>query len=69
MSHLSEVWDTEQHTICRDQQTGLVIGRHHRDTLIGIHAFTGCDSVSAFASRGKLSAMKPMKSDSLPGDV
>ena len=26
MSYLSEVWDTEQHTISRDQQTGLVIG-------------------------------------------
>ena len=26
MSHLSEVRDTEQHTVCRDQQTGLVIG-------------------------------------------
>ena len=30
MSHLSEVWDTEQHTICQDKQTsGLVIGRQH----------------------------------------
>ena len=29
MSHLSEVWDIEQRTICRDQQTGLVIGRQH----------------------------------------
>ena len=33
------------------------------DSLIGLHAFTGCDTVSAFASRRKLSALKPMKSD------
>ena len=39
------------------------------DSLIGLHAFTGCDTVRAFASRRKLSAMKPMESDSLPGDV
>ena len=33
------------------------------DSLIGIHAFTGYDTLSAFASRRKLSALKPMKSD------
>ena len=33
------------------------------DSLIGLHAFTGCDTVSAFASRRKRSALKPMKSD------
>ena len=33
------------------------------DSLIGLHAFTGCDTVSAFASRGKLSALKLMKND------
>ena len=27
LSHLSEVWDTEPHTICRHQQTGLIIRR------------------------------------------
>ena len=31
------------------------------DNLIGLHAFTGYDTVSAFASRGKLSALKLMK--------
>ena len=29
LSHLSEVCDTEPHTICRHQQTGLVIRRQH----------------------------------------
>ena len=26
--------------------------------LIGLHAFTGCDSVSAFAGKGKIKAQK-----------
>ena len=33
------------------------------DSVIGLHAFTGCDTVSAFASRRKLSALKLMKKD------
>ena len=33
------------------------------DSLIGLHAFTGYDTVSAFASRGKLSSLKLMKMD------
>lgn len=33
------------------------------DALIGMHAFTGCDTVSAFAGRGKMTALKQMKSD------
>ena len=32
-------------------------------SLIGLHAFTGCDSVSAFAGRGKLNALKMVRSD------
>ena len=28
--------------------------------LLGLHAFTGCDSVSAFAGKGKVSAFKLM---------
>ena len=33
------------------------------DNLIGLHAFTGYDTVSPFASRGQVSAMKLMKRD------
>jgi hypothetical protein len=33
------------------------------DALVGLHAFTGCETVSAFAGRGKLSALKQMKAD------
>ena len=33
------------------------------DSQIGLHAFTGYDTVSAFASRGKLSPLKLMKRD------
>ena len=31
--------------------------------LIGMHAYTGCDTVSAFAGRGKLGALKLMRSE------
>lgn len=31
--------------------------------LIGFHAFTGCDTVSAFAGRGKLNALKQMRAE------
>ena len=31
------------------------------NAVVGLHAFTGCDTVSAFAGRGKLSAFKQMK--------
>ncbi len=37
------------------------IGNNICDSLIGLHAFTGCDTVSAFAGRGKVSALKLMK--------
>ena len=33
------------------------------DSLIGLHAFTGCDSVSCFAGKGKLIALKLLKKD------
>ena len=33
------------------------------DSLIGLHAFTGYDTVGAFASRGTLGSLKLMKSD------
>ena len=39
------------------------LGDSIRDSLVELHAFTGCDTVSAFASRRKLSDLKPMKSD------
>jgi hypothetical protein len=33
------------------------------NALLGMHAFTGCDTVSAFAGRGKATALKQMKND------
>ena len=41
----------------------LSLGEIFCDSLIGLHAFTGCDTVSAFASRGKLNALKLMQRD------
>ena len=64
LSHQLEVRDTETHTVCRRQQTGMVIGRQHIcDSLIGLHDFTGCDTISAYTSQEKLSALKLMKKD------
>ena len=39
------------------------LGDSDCDRQIGLHAFRGCDSVSPFASRGKLSALTLMKRD------
>jgi len=39
------------------------LGRSVCNALIGMHAFTGCDTISAFAGRGKMTALKQMKSD------
>lgn len=40
---------------------GNSLGDNVCQGLIGLHAFTGCDTVSAFAGRGKLSALKLLK--------
>ena len=37
------------------------LGDSLAQTLIGFHAFTGCDSVIAFAGRGKSSHFKQLK--------
>lgn len=37
------------------------LGDDLSDALIGMHAFTGCDSTSAFAGQGKLRALKLVK--------
>ena len=34
--------------------------------LIGMHAFTGCDTVSAFAGKGKSKALKMLTSNKDP---
>ena len=40
------------------KKTTTVLGEGTRRGLIGVHAFTGCDSVSAFAGKGKAKAIK-----------
>ena len=37
------------------------MGRELCKCLIGMHTFTGCDTVSAFARRGKITALRPFK--------
>ena len=36
----------------------LSIGQDVCQALPGLHSFTGCDTVSAFAGRGRLTALK-----------
>ncbi len=38
-----------------------VLGGSVCDALVGMHAFTGCDTVSAFTGRGQITAFKQMK--------
>ncbi|KAK3730477.1 hypothetical protein QZH41_014705 [Actinostola sp. cb2023] len=38
-------------------------GQEVCEALIGLHSFTGCDTVSAFAGKGKICALKILKSD------
>lgn len=40
-----------------------VHGHDFCQALLGLHAFTGCDSVSSFAGKGKLRAMRLLKKD------
>ena len=41
-------------------------GSGFSDALLGMHAFTGCDTVSAFAGRGKIGALKLLTSLTRP---
>ncbi|GFS20342.1 DNA damage-inducible protein DIN7 [Elysia marginata] len=34
-----------------------------RDAILGLHAFTGCDSTSCFAGKGKLKPLKMLQGD------
>ena len=53
-----------QNRVCfLDIKLAWSLGDSTCDSLVGLHAFTGCYTVSTFASRGKLSAMKLMKID------
>ena len=58
VSHLSGVWDTVPHAICRHQPTGLVIGRQH---LCQPNSATCRDTVIAIL--GQVSALKLTKRD------
>lgn len=42
---------------------GQSLGNSVCHSLVGMHAFTGCDTVSAFAGRGKIASFKQLKSD------
>ena len=53
---------TQNHTRCVDiSKLAWSLGDSVCDSLIELHTFTGCDTVSAFASQGKPSALKRMK--------
>ncbi|GFO24261.1 hypothetical protein PoB_005076600 [Plakobranchus ocellatus] len=40
-----------------------------RDAITGLHAFTGCDSTSCFAGKGKLKALKMLEGDQDHQDI
>jgi len=41
----------------------IVLGERLSQALVGFHAFTGCDSVSAFSGRGKTGPLKQLPKD------
>ena len=45
------------------QKITRIFGESVCKAIIGVHSFTGCDSVSIFAGRGKLNALKLMIGD------
>ena len=42
------------------ERVAAILGADTCKGLVGMHAFTGCDSVSAFAGKGKISSLKLM---------
>ena len=47
------------------QRAAKNLGHEVCKALIGLHSFTACDSVSAFAVRGKLAALQLMRADTV----
>jgi len=45
------------------QNIVTLLGERNAKALIGLHALTGCDSVSSFAGKGKIRALKLMKAN------
>ena len=45
------------------RRVAAAVGEGVCEALIGLHAFTGCDTVSAFAGKGKVKALKMVKAD------
>ena len=45
------------------KQVRAVLGDRLSQALLGFHAFTGCDSVSAFSGRGKTGPLKQLRKD------
>ncbi|KAG0717882.1 hypothetical protein GWK47_053560 [Chionoecetes opilio] len=63
-SHLFQKCGTKNRTRFLDITTlSRTLGGSVCDSLIGMHAFTGCDTVSAFAGRGKMTTLKQVKMD------
>ena len=63
-SHLFQKCGMKNRTRFLDITTlSRTLGGSVCDSLIGMHAFTGCDTVSAFAGRGKMTTLKQVKID------
>lgn len=63
-SHMFQKCGTKNRTRFLDITTlSHTLGGSMCDSLIGMHAFTGCDTISAFAGRGKLTTLNQVKKD------
>lgn len=69
-SHLLQKCGTKIRTRFIDITTlSRTLGGSVCDSLIGMHAFTGCDTVSAFAGRGKMTTLNQLKMNKTYQDV
>ena len=65
MSHIYQKCGALNHTRFIDiGKVSKALGSSICSAVVGLHALTGCDTVSAFAGNGKLSAFKQMKANS-----
>ena len=59
---LSEMWNAKTFSVYLDiTKLTSAIGENICQSLIGLHAFSGYDTVNVFAGRGKISALKHLR--------
>ena len=56
------MWGKNRTQFIKIKKLSEALGTAVCEALVGMHAFTGCDTVSAFVGRGKINAFNQMKS-------